>query len=223
MREGIKRLLLIALVIGCFFLFDSLMDFTANNYLPALFNCVLYPIDVAGVIEYTVAFAVLSVSYKKGIEWLSTGTFATFRLHFSNYRAKTHSHSLKKLFIAPQSTKRWCKTMSNKSGYMTFQQESPEIAGAFNKLIEAIAKPSALDGKTKQLMYIAMKIVTDDVGAAFAHVMFAKKMGASTRGNPRNRTANPHGGWVKRCKHCACAVAGSIRQSITIKKRKLPF
>jgi AhpD family alkylhydroperoxidase len=67
----------------------------------------------------------------------------------------------------------------SKSGYMTFQQESPEIAGAFNKLIEAIAKPSALDGKTKQLMYIAMKIVTDDVGAAIAHVSFAKKMGAS--------------------------------------------
>jgi AhpD family alkylhydroperoxidase len=67
----------------------------------------------------------------------------------------------------------------SKSGYMTFQQESPEIAGAFNKLIEAIAKPSALDGKTKQLLYIAMKIVTDDVGAALAHVSFAKKMGAS--------------------------------------------
>lgn len=67
----------------------------------------------------------------------------------------------------------------SKSGYMTFQSESPEIAGAFNKLIETIAKPSALDGKTKQLLYIAMKIVTDDVGAALAHVMFAKKAGAS--------------------------------------------
>jgi alkylhydroperoxidase/carboxymuconolactone decarboxylase family protein YurZ len=67
----------------------------------------------------------------------------------------------------------------SKSGYMVFQQESQELAGAFNKLIEAIAKPSALDGKTKQLMYIAMKIVTDDVGAALAHVVFAKKMGAS--------------------------------------------
>jgi AhpD family alkylhydroperoxidase len=67
----------------------------------------------------------------------------------------------------------------NKSGYMVFQSESPEIAGAFNKLIEAIAKPSALDGKTKQLLYIAMKIVTDDVGAALAHVSYAKKAGAS--------------------------------------------
>jgi alkylhydroperoxidase/carboxymuconolactone decarboxylase family protein YurZ len=67
----------------------------------------------------------------------------------------------------------------SKSGYMVFQSESPEVAGAFNKLIEAIAKPSALDGKTKQLLYIAMKIVTDDIGAALAHVSYAKKAGAS--------------------------------------------
>jgi alkylhydroperoxidase/carboxymuconolactone decarboxylase family protein YurZ len=67
----------------------------------------------------------------------------------------------------------------SKSGYMVFQTESPEVAGAFNKLIETIAKPSALDGKTKQLLYIAMKIVTDDIGAALAHVSYAKKAGAS--------------------------------------------
>jgi alkylhydroperoxidase/carboxymuconolactone decarboxylase family protein YurZ len=66
-----------------------------------------------------------------------------------------------------------------KSGYQIFQEESPEVAAAFNKLIETIAKPSALDGKTKQLLYIAMKIVTDDLGAAIVHVPFAKKMGAS--------------------------------------------
>jgi alkylhydroperoxidase/carboxymuconolactone decarboxylase family protein YurZ len=66
-----------------------------------------------------------------------------------------------------------------KSGYQTFQEESPEIAGAFNKLIETIAKPSALDAKTKNLLYIAMKIVTDDQGAALAHVSFAKKLGAT--------------------------------------------
>ena len=67
----------------------------------------------------------------------------------------------------------------SKSGYTIFQQESPDVAAAFNKLIETIAKPSALDTKTKQLLYIAMKIVTDDVGAALMHVSFAKKAGAS--------------------------------------------
>jgi len=66
-----------------------------------------------------------------------------------------------------------------KSGYQIFQEESPEIAAAFNKLIETLSKPSALDGKTKNLLYIAMKIVTDDVGAALAHVSFAKKLGAT--------------------------------------------
>jgi alkylhydroperoxidase/carboxymuconolactone decarboxylase family protein YurZ len=67
----------------------------------------------------------------------------------------------------------------DKSGYQIFQEESPEIAAAFNKLIEAVAKPSALDPKTKHLLYIAMKIVTGDQGAALAHVPFAKKLGAS--------------------------------------------
>ena len=67
----------------------------------------------------------------------------------------------------------------DKSGYQIFQQESPEIAAAFNKLIEAIAKPSALDPKTKHLIYIAMKIVTGDQGAALAHVPMVKKLGAS--------------------------------------------
>jgi alkylhydroperoxidase/carboxymuconolactone decarboxylase family protein YurZ len=67
----------------------------------------------------------------------------------------------------------------DKSGYQIFQEESPEIAAAFNKLIETIAKPSVLDGKTKNLLYIAMKIVTDDVGAALIHVSFAKKLGTT--------------------------------------------
>jgi alkylhydroperoxidase/carboxymuconolactone decarboxylase family protein YurZ len=66
-----------------------------------------------------------------------------------------------------------------KSGYQIFQTESPEVASAFNKLIETIAKPSAIDAKTKNLMYIAMKIVTDDQGAALAHVPIAKKLGAT--------------------------------------------
>jgi alkylhydroperoxidase/carboxymuconolactone decarboxylase family protein YurZ len=67
----------------------------------------------------------------------------------------------------------------SKSGYQILQEDSPEIAAAFNKLIEIIAKPSAIESKTKQLIYIAMKIVTDDQGAALAHVPFAKKLGAT--------------------------------------------
>lgn len=66
-----------------------------------------------------------------------------------------------------------------KSGFQLFQQESPEVAAAFNNLIEKLTKPSALDSKTKQLLYIAMKIVIGDLGAVVAHVPMAKKLGAT--------------------------------------------
>ncbi len=67
----------------------------------------------------------------------------------------------------------------SKSGFQLFQEESPEVAAAFNSLIEKLAKPSALDPKTKHLLYIAMKIVTGDQGAVIAHVPMAKKLGAT--------------------------------------------
>jgi hypothetical protein len=77
-KQTLKRFVLIALVIAGFVAFDTAMDFTARHYIPALFNFVLYPVDVAGVIEYTVGSAVLFLSSKKGVEWLSTGTIAAF-------------------------------------------------------------------------------------------------------------------------------------------------
>ena len=67
----------------------------------------------------------------------------------------------------------------DKSGYQIFQEESPDVAAAFNNLIATLAKPSALDAKTKNLLYIAMKIVANDESAALAHVPFAKKLGAT--------------------------------------------
>lgn len=73
-----KRFLLIALVIAGFVAFDAAMDFTARHYLPALFSIVLYPVDIAGVFEYTVGSTVLFLSSRKGVEWLSTGTIAAF-------------------------------------------------------------------------------------------------------------------------------------------------
>lgn len=66
-----------------------------------------------------------------------------------------------------------------KSGYQIFQEESPEIAGAFNNFIEKVAGGSALEPKTKHLIYIGMKIVTGDEGAALFHVPMAKKLGAT--------------------------------------------
>lgn len=65
------------------------------------------------------------------------------------------------------------------SGYEIFQKESPQIAEAFNRFIGTLSAPSALDPKTKNLLYIAMKIVTGDLGAVYAHVPMAKKLGAT--------------------------------------------
>jgi uncharacterized membrane protein len=82
MRKGIKRLILITLVIVCFVSFDAAMDYVARHLYPALFNFVLYPIDVAGVIEYSMGSAILYVSSRKSVEWISTGTIACFAYSF---------------------------------------------------------------------------------------------------------------------------------------------
>jgi alkylhydroperoxidase/carboxymuconolactone decarboxylase family protein YurZ len=60
-----------------------------------------------------------------------------------------------------------------------FQQEAPEVAAAFNNLIMAVAGSGGLDGKTKQLIYIAMKAAAGDEGAVRAHIPMAKHMGAT--------------------------------------------
>ncbi len=66
-----------------------------------------------------------------------------------------------------------------KNGYELFQSESPKVAAAFNGLVEQLAAPSALDPKTKHLLYIGMKIVTGDQESAIYHVPIAKKLGAT--------------------------------------------
>ena len=38
-----------------------------------------------------------------------------------------------------------------------FQREAPEVAAAFNNLIQALVASRGIDQKTKQLIYIAMK------------------------------------------------------------------
>ncbi len=60
-----------------------------------------------------------------------------------------------------------------------FNREAPEVAAAFNNLIRAVAGSGGLDGKTKQLIYIAMKAAAGDEGAVRAHIPMAKQMGAT--------------------------------------------
>jgi len=60
-----------------------------------------------------------------------------------------------------------------------FQNEAPEVAAAFNGLIQSLVTSKGLDPKTKQLIYIAMKASMGDPMAVKAHVPMAKAAGAT--------------------------------------------
>lgn len=60
-----------------------------------------------------------------------------------------------------------------------FQNEAPEVAAAFNGLIQSLVASKGLDEKTKQLIYIAMKAAQGDDMALKFHVPMAKKLGAT--------------------------------------------
>jgi AhpD family alkylhydroperoxidase len=60
-----------------------------------------------------------------------------------------------------------------------FRREAPEVAKAFDGLIQAIVASKGLDPKTKQLVYIAMKASVGDGMAVKAHVPMAKAAGAT--------------------------------------------
>jgi AhpD family alkylhydroperoxidase len=61
----------------------------------------------------------------------------------------------------------------------TFQKEYPELQQAYAGVINTLIKSNVLDAKTKQLIYIAMKVVTDDKNAVKYHVPMAKAVGAT--------------------------------------------
>ena len=60
-----------------------------------------------------------------------------------------------------------------------FQKEAPEVAKAFDGLIEALKGTTGLAPKTKQLIYIGIKASLGDTSAVYYHVPMAKKMGAT--------------------------------------------
>lgn len=60
-----------------------------------------------------------------------------------------------------------------------FQEEAPEVAAAFDNLITSLICRKGLDGKTKQLVYIAMKAAMGDDMAVKAHIPMAKAAGAT--------------------------------------------
>ncbi len=60
-----------------------------------------------------------------------------------------------------------------------FIKEAPEVQKAYQGFIGSLIELEGLDAKTKQLIYIAMKIVSDDLNAVRMHVPMAKNLGAS--------------------------------------------
>lgn len=60
-----------------------------------------------------------------------------------------------------------------------FRSEAPEVAQAFDGLIQSLVARKGIDQKTKQLIYIAMKAAMGDDMAVKAHIPMAKAAGAT--------------------------------------------
>jgi alkylhydroperoxidase/carboxymuconolactone decarboxylase family protein YurZ len=60
-----------------------------------------------------------------------------------------------------------------------FRKEAPDVANAFNAMIESLRATKGLDDKTKQLVYIGIKAALGDTTAVYYHVPMAKQAGAS--------------------------------------------
>ena len=68
---------------------------------------------------------------------------------------------------------------SRRNPMEVFTEEAPAAAAAFNGLIQAVSQGDGLDGRMRQLIYIAVKAAQGDTGAVIAHAGMARKAGAS--------------------------------------------
>jgi alkylhydroperoxidase/carboxymuconolactone decarboxylase family protein YurZ len=69
--------------------------------------------------------------------------------------------------------------MQNQNPFAVFKKEAPQVAAAFDGLINAVSRQEGLDAKTRQLIYIGIKASQGDTGAVAAHVPMAKAHGAT--------------------------------------------
>jgi alkylhydroperoxidase/carboxymuconolactone decarboxylase family protein YurZ len=61
----------------------------------------------------------------------------------------------------------------------TLAVEAPDVAAAFDHLIDTLVGTDGLDARTKQLAYIAIKAAAGDAMAVALHVPMAAGLGAS--------------------------------------------
>jgi alkylhydroperoxidase/carboxymuconolactone decarboxylase family protein YurZ len=69
--------------------------------------------------------------------------------------------------------------MQDENPMEIFRQEAPEVAQAFDGLIDSLIYTKGLDAKTKQLVYIGMKAAEAHAESIKFHVPMAKKLGAT--------------------------------------------
>jgi len=67
----------------------------------------------------------------------------------------------------------------NKNPFEIFQEECPELAASFNKLVEVQKDLPGLDPKTKQLINIAIQTSNHNVIGVKMHAAMARQMGAT--------------------------------------------
>lgn len=67
----------------------------------------------------------------------------------------------------------------NQNPMDVFQKESPEVAKAFDGLIDSLRGTKGLDDKTKQLVYIGLQASLGNSTAIYFHVPMARKAGAT--------------------------------------------
>jgi AhpD family alkylhydroperoxidase len=66
-----------------------------------------------------------------------------------------------------------------KNPYQIFQEECPDLADSFNKLVEAQRSLEGLDAKTKQLINIAIQTAHSNAMGVKLHAQMARKTGAT--------------------------------------------
>jgi len=69
--------------------------------------------------------------------------------------------------------------MNEQNPFNVFKNEAPEVAKAFDGLIQSLIQSKGLDAKTKQLIYIGIKAACGDDMAVKFHVPMAKRLGAT--------------------------------------------
>ena len=67
----------------------------------------------------------------------------------------------------------------NKNSLQTFLDEAPKVQKSYAEFIQSLIEDEGLDNKTKQLIYIGMKMIADDERAVRMHVPMAKNAGAT--------------------------------------------